>query len=307
MTMAKPIPLAVWDRRTREVHKDWMDDGKSHYESEPRRSPTQWIESQPIFDAFYAALQRSRFSRRKIKPFVEKHRIDMSEFEQKDYESYNDFFIRKFRPGVRSFPADARVMGAFAEARYFAWKSLDLSERFPITGHSLQAEHILGTAARARSFAGGPVILARLAPVDYHRFHYPDHGKTIDSDRIGGRLWTINRRALQSKPDILFVNERHVQILETSNFGRLGFAEVGAMTVGRVTQTHPLEQPFKRGDEKGYFSFGGSAIALFGEAGAWLPCQDILQHTSDGIETFLRLGEPLAEATCDPLDASHSH
>src|SRR3954454_5996239 len=59
-TMGKPVPLAVWDRRDNQVHTDWMDDGKSHYETQPQRSPLQWLESQPAYDWFYAALQNSR-------------------------------------------------------------------------------------------------------------------------------------------------------------------------------------------------------------------------------------------------------
>ena len=294
--MAKPIPLAVWDRQTRQVHQDWMDDAKSHYESEPRRSPTQWLESQPLFDWFYAALQRSRWSARKIQPFIEKHNIDMSEFEPVRYRSYNEFFIRKFRAGMRTFPAEQNEMGAFAEARYFGWDSVESDQKFPIKGHSLNAEGILGSKERARAFENGPVMLARLAPVDYHRVHYPDDGKITDSDRIAGRLWTINWRALQNKPDILFQNERHVQILQTHNFGQLGFVEIGAMTVGRVVQTHPIDKPFRRGAEKGYFSFGGSAIVVFGEPRAWRPCSDVLRNTPEGIETFLRLGELVAAA-----------
>jgi phosphatidylserine decarboxylase len=148
------------------------------------------------------------------------------------------------------------------------------------------------------------VLLARLAPVDYHRIHYPDDGKTVHSSRIGGRLWTINWRALQNKPDVLFRNERHVQILETGNFGRLGFVEIGAMTVGRVVQTHKPEKPFRRGAEKGYFCFGGSAIVMFGEPGAWLPSEDILRNTPESIETFLRLGEPVARVASPKRTAS---
>jgi phosphatidylserine decarboxylase len=243
-------------------------------------------------------VQNSKWSARKIKPFVEKHRIDMSQFEQVDYQSYNEFFIRKFRAGARSFPTRPEEMGAFAEARYFGWETLASTQKFPIKGHSLDAGQILGGPDRAAAFIGGPVVMARLAPVDYHRFHYPDDGETLECDRIGGRLWTINWRALQSKPDILFGNERHVQILKTRNFGRLAFAEIGAMTVGRVVQTHPLDQPFERGAEKGYFAFGGSAIVLFGEPGAWRPCDDILRQTPQGVETMLRLGEVLAERSC---------
>ena len=123
-----------------------------------------------------------------------------------------------------------------------------------------------------------------------------DHGSTLDHDRLGGRLWTVNWRALQSKPDILFRNERQMNILQTQNFGRLGFVEIGALSVGRIAQVHQLDTPFKRGEEKSVFRFGASAIAVFGEPGRWRPSDDLLERTKQGTETLLRLGEPLGIA-----------
>jgi phosphatidylserine decarboxylase len=96
---------------------------------------------------------------------------------------------------------------------------------------------------------------------------------------------------LRCKPDIPFKNERNINILETHNFGRLGFVEVGALSVGRIVQVHPLGTPYHRGDEKSAFRFGGSAIIVFGEPGAWRPCDDIVGPTKEGIETLVRLGE----------------
>ena len=104
-------------------------------------------------------------------------------------------------------------MGAFAEARSLAWERLDQTQEFSIKGRSLDAAHILGSASRARDFADGPVILARLSPMDYHHVHYSDDGRTVGHDRMGGRLWTVNWHALLNKPDILFENERHISIL----------------------------------------------------------------------------------------------
>lgn len=271
-----------------------MDDSRATYESEPLRSPTQWLESQPLYDWAYAALQLTPWSARKIAPFVRKHRIDMSEFEPKRYRNYAEFFTRRFRPGVRRFPADARDMGAFAEARYFGWEHLQADQQFPVKGHSLDAARILGSAERARPFVGGPVLLARLSPVDYHHVHYPDDGTTAAHDRGGHRIWTVNRHALQNKPDILFRNERQINILDTRRFGRLAFVEVGALTVGRISQVHPFDMPFRRGEEKSVFQFGGSAIVVFGEPAAWCPCEDLIIHTEQGVETFVRLGEAVA-------------
>jgi len=268
-----------------------MDDHKPTYESQPRRSITQWIKSQPLFDWLVAAYQNTRWSARQIEPFIRKYQIDMSEFEPVKYRSYAEFFDRRFRPGVRQFPSAADQMGAFAEARYFAWDRLQANQRFPIKGHSLCPEQILGNAQRARPFIGGAVFLVRLAPVDYHHVHYCDDGNTLDHGRIGRRLWTVNRHALENKQDILFSNERNVNILQTPHFGRLGFVEVGALSVGRIDQTHPLELPFRRGQEKSVFRFGGSAIVVFGEPGAWRPSDDLLQRTREGVETLVRLGE----------------
>jgi phosphatidylserine decarboxylase len=291
--MAKPLPLPIWDRHAGKLVEEWMDDHKATYESQPQRSLTQWFKSQPLYDRLYAGYQNTQWSARQIEPFIRKYHIDVNEFEPVKYRSFAEFFERRFRPGVRKFPSAPGEMGAFAEARYFAWERLEAEQDFPVKGYSLSAEQILGSAQRARPFMGGPVLLVRLAPVDYHHVHYADHGRTLDHDRRGHRLWTVNWRALLSKPDILFSNERNINILETRNFGRLGFVEVGALSVGRIVQVHPLDPPFQRGEEKSMFRFGGSAIVVFGEPGRWRPSDDLLEHTKEGIETLVRLGEPV--------------
>jgi phosphatidylserine decarboxylase len=289
--MAKPLPLPVWDRRAGKLINEFMDDHKLTYESEPSNSIGQWIKSQPLFDRLYAAYENTRWSAREIEPFVRKNHIDMSEFEPIEYRSFAEFFERRFRPGVRKFPAAPGEMGAFAEARYFAWERWEVEQQFPVKGQSLRPDQILGASQRAQRFVGGPVFLVRLAPVDYHHVHYCDDGTTLDHDRMGRRLWTVNQHALRSKPDIPFENERNINILETRNFGLLGFVEVGALSVGRIVQVHPLDATYHRGDEKSVFRFGGSAIVVFGEPSAWRPNDDIVGHTREGIETFVRLGE----------------
>jgi phosphatidylserine decarboxylase len=298
--MAGPEPLPIWDRRIGGITAEFLDDHPSTYETRPRRTLTGWLQSQPLIDWGFAAMQHTARSARQIEPFVKKHGIDLSEFDPVIYRSYAEFFTRRFRPGMRSFPTDPSQMGAFAEGRYFAWDAIEQDQKFPIKGHSLSAERILGTAERAKPFIGGPVLVARLSPVDYHRLHYVDDGRTTETARIGGRLWTVTWKALQHQDDILFVNERAINMIETSNFGRLAFAEIGAMTVGRIVQIHPPETPFKRGEEKAMFQFGGSAVVMFGEPGRWKPSRDIVEHTLEGMETLVRLGESVAQAVKRP-------
>jgi phosphatidylserine decarboxylase len=272
--MAKPLPLPVWDRKAGRLIQEFMKDHPSTYESHPRRSLNQWLESEPLYDWLLAAYQNSARSAKQIEPFIREHAIDMSEFKPVIYRSFADFFDREFKPGARNFVAAPEEMAAFAEARYFGWEKLAPDQEFPVKGYSLSAEQVLGSAKRAAVFAGGPVLLARLSPMDYHHVHYPDDGTTLDTDWIGRSLWTVNWHALLNQPDILFRNERQIHILETRHFGRLGFVEVGAMSVGRIVQVHPTETEFHRGEEKSVFKFGGSAIVVFGEAGIWRPADD---------------------------------
>lgn len=294
--MARPEPLQIWDRESRRSFKEFPNDLRSTYETRPRRSLVAWLESQPLYDWVASSLQYTRRTVKNIEPFIKKHQIDMSEFEPVIYRSYAEFFERKFVPGVRTFPRRKSSMGAFAEARYLGWDKVEEGQKFPIKGYSLRADLILGNKARAEDYRDGPVLVARLSPVDYHRVHYPDDGETLRNYRIGGRLWTVHWKALQNKDDILFVNERAIQILDTQNFGKLAFVEIGAMTVGRIVQIHRLEEPFRRGEEKSLFSFGGSAIVVFGEKGRWRPSDDILENTKKNVETRIKLGDTVASA-----------
>src|SRR3954454_15164661 len=120
------------------------------------------------------------------------HLQTSAEFKPGPYGSFAEFFDREFLPGARRFPAAPHEMGAFSEARYFAWSKLTAEQQFPVKGHSLNAARMLGSEKRAEPYIGGPIILARLAPVDYHHNHYPDDGVTLDSASIGGPLWTVN-------------------------------------------------------------------------------------------------------------------
>lgn len=101
--------------------------------------------------------------------------------------------------------------------------------------------------------------------------------------------------ALRNQPDILFLNERSIQVLDTDNFGCVASVEVGALSVGRVVQEHDIKKPFRRGDRKAVFRFGGSAVVLYGERGKWRPADDLLRMMAQGTETFVRLGEPIAD------------
>jgi phosphatidylserine decarboxylase len=255
------------------------------------------------FSKFYGLLQDSPLSHRKVRPFISKFNIDIDQYERgsrtaddirDSYSTFNEFFIRKFKLGQRSFVAEPHRMPAFAEARYVGYSSITPEVRFPVKGKYLTAAGILGNADIAKPFEGGPLMVARLCPVDYHRYHYPDSGKVIDHFPVHGRYDSVNPLALQLKSDIFIANERYVTLLQTENFGRVAYIEVGAICVGKIVQSHPWKKPFMRGEEKGYFLFGGSTVVVLGEKGAWRPSQDMLENTAKGIETYIQLGDEVA-------------
>lgn len=244
----------------------------------------------------YGALQDTVWSARKIPGFIEKFQIPMQDYEGDSFHSFNEFFIRKFKPGKRSFPSDPKTMGAFAEARYLAFENADANLEIPVKGLRLTAASMLQNLKEKELFQGGPCLLARLCPVDYHRYHFPDSGIVLSRHMEHGKLHSVNPLALHKKPDLFLSNERQVTLLETKHFGKLAYVEVGALCVGKIVETHPSGKPFERGAEKGYFLFGGSTVILYGERGAWHPSEDLLANTQKGFETLVELGSPVAKA-----------
>ncbi len=245
--------------------------------------------------------QGSILSKNKISAFVEKFNINMQEFlpEEKGtaeapYSSFNQFFIRRFRPSIRFFVKESTKMPAPCEGRYLGFEIITEDQTVPVKGKYLMAGAVLQKKEWQDFFDGGPIYIARLCPVDYHRFHYPDNGEVLDYYRVPGELHSVNPLALKYKADILSTNERQVTILQTQNFGKIAYIEVGAICVGKIVQTSGLKK-FKRGEEKGYFLFGGSTVIVMGEKGKWTPSDDVRENSKRGIETYLHLGTEIAK------------
>jgi phosphatidylserine decarboxylase len=250
------------------------------------------LASRPL-SAIYGRMQSRPASARKIPGFVAQFGINLDEYEPGPFASFNEFFVRRFREGRRSFATVG--LAAPAEGRYLAWKAIREDDLFPVKGRYLSGESLLGerSAEWGGFFRGGPLLLARLCPVDYHRFHFPADGRVLDHYTVHGRYHSVNPVALRAFPEVFATNERQVTILETPDLGKLAYLEVGAMCVGKIVQRSPWApgQIFSRGEEKGYFLFGASTVIVLGQAGRWSPAADLLTHTDMKLETLVRLGE----------------
>lgn len=249
----------------------------------------------------YGVLQDSAFSANKIQPFIKNFNINEDDYlpeegrtNENPYSTFNQFFIRRFKEGRRPVESDKSLMPAFCEARYFGYESLNDKAEIPVKGQYMSAKALLAHSDWESTFEEGPLLLARLCPVDYHRFHFPDDGVVLDHYVLHGSYHSVNPVALKAKPEIFMLNERQVTIMDTLNFGKLAYIEVGATMVGKIIQSTELNS-FSRGEEKGYFLFGGSTVIVLGEKGKWRPTADLIKNTAEGIETWVPLGQKLAE------------
>ena len=246
------------------------------------------------FSKLYGAYQNSGLSSGKIPQFIQDFKIPMGDYEPGPFASFNDFFIRKFVSGKRSFETAANRFSAPAEGRYLAFPRIDAATPLPVKGATLNGPALLGSSPEMRRFDGGPGFIARLCPVDYHRFHFPDSGKIVSEKRIAGPLHSVNPVALAVRGDLLFRNERVVTVLETENFGAIAYVEVGAICVGKIVQNYGGRARFERGEEKGYFLFGGSTVIVIGEPGKFTMDPDLVASSREGTECLIRLGEGIA-------------
>ena len=232
----------------------------------------------------------SRFSRRRIAKFVEQNGIDMTEYPEREYASFNDFFTRRIKPELRPVDRDPDALCAPCDARLSVFE-IDGGSLFHIKNTAYSAASLLDDPAEAERYAGGLCLIFRLAVDNYHRVGYFDSGVKSDSRFIPGRLHTVQPIATESGHDIYARNCRSVYYLDSRNFGRAAVCYVGALLVGRIVEHSPGACAVERGAEAGMFEFGGSTVVLLLERDAAVIDGDILEASAAGMESRVKYGE----------------
>jgi phosphatidylserine decarboxylase len=241
----------------------------------------------PFCSQMYGYVQKRAGSRGKIAPFIREYGINESEFAKRQFDSFNDFFIRKLRPECRPIERDEDRLAMPADGRYLVFEKFN---RFFVKGQEFFLSDFLQDSAMARRYSDGSMMIARLCPVDYHRFHFPCEGTALSARLIKGPLYSVNPIALKRRVKILSENKRMVTELESERFGHILYVEVGATSVGSIQQTY-VPGRVRKGEEKGYFEFGGSCIVLLFEKGRVRFDEDLVRNTEKGLETLCRFGE----------------
>lgn len=239
------------------------------------------------------AFLSTRLSKPLIAPFIRKNNINMSEYEDVPYGSYNEFFSRRIRPQARSIDRDPKHLISPCDSKLTALP-ITPDSRFTLKNTPYTLESMLRSKELAEEFQGGYGLIFRLTVDDYHRYCYVADGQKEENVRIPGKLHTVNPIANDHYP-IYKENSREYSVIHTEVFGDMVMMEVGALLVGRIVNHHGKAH-ISRGQEKGYFQFGGSTVVLLLKKDTARLDPDILENSRQGIETVVKIGEKIGIA-----------
>lgn len=230
-------------------------------------------------------------SRHLVNPFVKHTKLDLSDYPERAYHSFNDFFTRTVKEGRRPVDMAPDVLVAPCDGKLTVYPITE-DMIFDIKHSCYTVKDLLRDEELAEEFRGGTCLIFRLTPDDFHRYSFMDDGKVLATKVISGVLHTVRPIAFRRYP-VFSENAREYAVLETANFGKVIQMEVGALFVGRIVNL-PLTT-FTRGQEKGKFEFGGSTVILLLQKGAAEIDEELLRNTRDGKESIVRLGQPIGK------------
>jgi phosphatidylserine decarboxylase len=222
-----------------------------------------------------------------IRWFINRYGVDMSEAENSDpeaYDSFNDFFTRALRPGLRPIEGSESTLVSPVDGCVSQLGNISGGRIFQAKGQSFSLLELLGgDQQRADIFAEGEFATIYLAPGDYHRIHMPMAGQLREMVHVPGRLFSVNPATAASVPNLFARNERVVCMFDTAA-GPMALVLVGAMIVGSVetpwagvvkpgaapgdggvsqhSYSGEQAQKFARGEEMGRFRLGSTVVMV---------------------------------------------
>jgi phosphatidylserine decarboxylase len=288
------VSVQVYDRNQRAVYDEpQYGEGRLHflYETTPGRFLLQAVFTRPWYSSLMAVRDRSRYSVRKIQPLVDRFGIDMSDYLEQTYTSYDSFITRKINPAKRPIAGDPNTLIAVADSRLLAY-SVTNDGRISVKHSSYTITELLRDPDLAATYNEGTCLVFRLGTENYHRYCFADDGEVIRTHTIGGVLHSVQPISSE-RYKALSENHREYSVIETTNFGTVVVVEVGAILVGKIHNYDVIS--CRRGQEKGYFSLGGSTILLLLTPDIVTIDPDIMDYSRKQIESKVRLGEKVGE------------
>ncbi len=250
--------------------------------------------TKPIVSRVIGNILSTKASCLLINPFIKSNGLDMSDYYERSYCSYNDFFTRELISDARPINQAKNVLITPADGRISVYK-IDEDSVFSIKNSYYTVESMLNSKKYAKKYHGGYCVITRLCVDNFHRYCYPDNGIQGKTKFINGVLHTVNPEALNHY-NIYKENCRECTLLHTENFGDIMQIEVGALMVGKIKNHHSCGKVFNKGDEKGMFEFGGSTVVMLIEKDKVRIDADLIQNSNEGFETYVKMGECIGKS-----------
>ncbi|MBO6208623.1 MAG: phosphatidylserine decarboxylase [Lachnospiraceae bacterium] len=283
----------LYDRKNRKMTKITQYGGRmmqAAYQGKCSRFLLPVVTSR-IYTRLWGAWQCTPFSCNKIPGFVKQYHVDMAEYEQQVFRSFDEFFTRPIREETRPMDIDPDRLVAPADSKLLVYPVRE-DMHLKVKGLDYTLDELTGSRRFAHEFAGGQCLVFRLTMDDYHHYCFPADGWQRLRHTVPGRLHTVSPYSSERK--VYQENYRVVNLLETKHFGKILMIEVGALFAGRIIN-YPV-RCFRKGEEKGYFRLGGSTILLLLQKDAVQLDGDIREYTDRGIEVKLRYREDIGTA-----------
>lgn len=248
------------------------------------------------FSSLYGKWADCGCSKSEVAVFIERFGLDPEEFADppESFATFNEFFHRKLKPEARPLSDSENAVLFPADGRHLLVPDLSQAQTIYAKGQRFDLPELLGDIDLADRFKNGSAILSRLCPTDYHRYHFPLAGKSRTPRLINGVLYSVNPIALAGSLARIWQNKRRITMVSDSPVGDFLFLEIGATNVGTIVDTTEPETQVERGDEKGYFRFGGSMVITIFPEGRIIPTADLAEQSANGIELYARFGDEMA-------------
>lgn len=261
------------------------------YENPVGRALLELVVKRAIFSRWYGWRMDKPASRARTAPFIARYGLDSREFadETGSFGSFNEFFFRKLKPEARPIAAEGVVFPA--DGRHLGFQNVAAVPGVFVKGQQFDLPALLGEATLASRYREGTLVLSRLCPVDYHRFHFPCAGVPGAPRLINGPLYSVSPVALRRRLAYLWENKRVITELVTPDLGTVLVIEIGATNVGSIVQTFAPGAAVAKGAEKGYFKFGGSSTITIFEPGRVKLAEDLTAHSAEQRELYARMGD----------------
>lgn len=271
-----------------EAFLDWT------YNSSLGKLPLHLFVKRPFFSKWYGRKMNHPDTKKKIGPFIDDYEMADEDFLEslESFPHFNAFFYRKLKQSARPI-SDSEVVFP-ADGRHLGFEKASAIKDFFVKGQRFDIKELLQDDYLYKMFKDGPLVLSRLCPTDYHRYHFPVTGTPGTTRLINGPLYSVSPIALRKNLAYLWQNKRTVTLIETTDIGTVAVLEIGATCVGAIHQTYQENKLVNKGDEKGFFSFGGSSVITIFQPNKIALEKDLLQNTLIQRELYAKMGDRLA-------------